>query len=237
LTALADPSGISVIFDLDGTLINSVPDVGAALNRMLEEFCAPPLSIEIVKSTVGYGPLVMIERALLLAGRPIEDVDLTFCYERYLSYYMARPVADTKLYPGVREVLIQLRSVGFALGICTNKPSVMTTLVLKELGLAQYFNGVAAGDDGPYKKPDGRHVELTLSLMGTQHHKAIMVGDSCTDIEAARDFGIPSVAVTYGYEQAEVRSLNADIFIDKFSELPDAITQIISGGVDKGRID
>jgi phosphoglycolate phosphatase len=228
LTTKSVSYSYSLVFDLDGTLIDSVPDVSAALNRMLGDLGAPPLSVKEVQSTVGDGAAVMIERALVAAGQSLLDIDLTLCYERYLRYYREQPVVGTTVYPGVRDVLTALKAQGIAMGICTNKPSIMTALVLEKLDLDQYFKAVAAGEDTPFKKPDGRHVALTLSLMGVRDRQAIMVGDSEADINAARDFGIPSIAVTYGYSKRGARSLNADILIDKFAELPGAIFRLIA---------
>lgn len=221
--------GLAIVFDLDGTLIDSVPDVRAALNRMLIERGARPLSLKQVEATIGDGAAAMIERAFVMAGNSLANIDLGSCLQSYLSHYRDHPVAHTTVYSGVREVLETFKSQDVVMGICTNKPSAMAALVLAELDLDHYFTAVAAGDDTDFPKPDGRHVARTLSLMGARGCQAIMVGDSETDMGAARDLGISSIAVTYGYSKLGARLLDADVKIDAFAELPAAVSRLLRG--------
>ncbi len=224
------PGGLAIVFDLDGTLIDSVPDVRAALNRMLIELGASPLSLKQVEATIGDGAAAMIERAFVMAGTSLDNIYLGTCLQSYLSHYRDHPVAHTTVYSGVREVLAAFKSQDVVMGICTNKPSAMAALVLEELDLDHYFAAVAAGDDTDFPKPDGRHIAQTLSLMGARGRQAIMVGDSETDMGAARDLGIPSIAVTYGYSKHGAKSLDADALIDAFTELPGAVSRLLEVG-------
>jgi len=219
---------LAVVFDLDGTLIDSVPDVCAALNRMLAEMDAGPLTVADVSATIGEGASWMIEHAVIMAGLDAKSIDLQDCLRRYLGHYRDYPVEYTQVYPGVHEVLEQFAAAGVLMGVCTNKPSIMSDLVLAELRLDKFFSAVTGGDSVPHRKPDGRHICLTLELMNAGTRQPIMVGDSETDMEAAHDARIPSVAVTYGYPRFESGELDADIVIDQFAQLPGALQRILA---------
>ena len=130
----------------------------------------------------------------------------------------------TPVFPGVLDVLAQLKAEGLRLGICTNKPESTTGAVLDGLGLSGYFQAVTCGDTVPHRKPDGRHVLLTMEMMGARD--AVMVGDSETDMAAGRDAGIPVIAVAYGYRHCAAEDLDSDILIESFSELPDALIRL-----------
>jgi len=213
----------AIAFDLDGTLINSVPDVRAAINRLLVSEGRSEISLEQTLSLVGQGARVMMEQAMTLGGvAPAPDA-LDRIVETYIGFYKDHPADLTTIYPGVVEVLESLAARGIPMAICSNKPFVMTKLVLKTLGLDQYFDAVTGGDNVPHRKPDGRHVIHTLDLMGGRHTHAVMVGDSETDVDAGKDAGLPVVAVTYGYTHVAVADLGADVLIDRFSDLPDAL--------------
>jgi len=218
----------AIAFDLDGTLINSVPDVRAAINRLLVSEGRSEISLEQTLSLVGQGARVMMEQAMALGGgavgggAPPTDA-LDRMVETYIGFYQRHPADLTTVYPGVVEVLESLAARGIPMAICSNKPFVMTKLVLKTLGLDRYFAAVTGGDNVPHRKPDGRHVTHTLDLMGGHHSHAVMVGDSETDVAAGKNAGLPVIAVTYGYAHVPVTELGADVLIDRFSDLPDAL--------------
>jgi phosphoglycolate phosphatase len=213
----------AIAFDLDGTLINSVPDVRAAINRLLVSEGRSEISLEQTLSLVGQGARVMMEQAMTLGGEAPAPDALDRLVETYIGFYKDHPTDLTTIYPGVVEVLESLAARGIPMAICSNKPFVMTKLVLETLGLDQYFDAVTGGDNVPHRKPDGRHVTHTLDLMGGRYAHAVMVGDSETDVDAGKDAGVPVVAVTYGYTHVAVADLGADVLIDRFSDLPDAL--------------
>lgn len=216
----------AIVFDLDGTLIDSIPDVHASLNRALAELELGQLTLPQVKTMIGHGGRYLIECALKAVDVEPDDRVVEQLLLKYLELYKRYPVDHTIVYPNVVETIEQLRDDGYSLGICTNKPFAMTNLVLERLSLLPLFSGVTGGDNLPFCKPDPRHIEATLELMQQPLSNAIMVGDSKTDIQAANNAEIPSVLVTYGYHLQE--GLSANVVIDDFSQLPNAIETINS---------
>lgn len=216
----------AVVFDLDGTLIDSLPDVIAALNRLLEEEGRRPVTIDEGRHLIGEGAAPLVSRALAATGSQATDKDLAALVERYLVLYRAVPVEFTTVYPGVVEVLDGLRDANVAMGVCTNKPDGMSRIVLAALGLDSHFASVIGGDVLPVKKPDAGHVFAVLEEMGAAVGTTIFVGDSPTDMSAARNAGLPSVAVSYGYSGVPAAELDADMLIDRFSALPDALASL-----------
>lgn len=222
------PENIAVVFDLDGTLIDSVPDVCAAVNRVLESRRRPPLGIDRVRAMVGDGARVMLDLAFAGCGDPLPADAIDGVVAQYLEFYKQEPVKRTIVYPGVRRVLKSLADRGVPMGVCTNKPYVMSTIVLEKLDLAPFFCGVTGGDNVPHRKPDGRHITLTLDLMGADPAVAVMVGDNETDVAAARDAGLPVVAVSYGYARVPPEQLGADALIGHFDLVPETLACIIA---------
>ena len=215
----------AVVFDLDGTLIDSVPDVAAAVNRLLVEDGRRTFAIEELKPMIGRGAGAMLEKAFLLTGAPLEESGVPAAVARYLEHYLRHPAEGTVVFPGGREILARFAADGLPLGICTNKPRAATASVLKALGLEAFFRGVSC-DDAPARKPDGRHVRHTLELMGAADRKAALVGDSEIDMAAARDAGVAAIAVSWGYPNNASKPLDADVTIDRFSDLPAALETV-----------
>lgn len=216
----------ALVLDLDGTLIDSVPQVHAAMNQVLTQIGRRPLSLSETKNLIGDGATATIEKALKLTGEAGAPEQVAEFLRRYLSDYATNPVSHTVIYPGVVETLETLAAQGVMMGICSNKPQASTLPVLAALKLDRFFCTVACGDSVPHRKPDGRHVTLTLERMGASLQSAAMVGDSEIDIAAARNAEIPSVAVSYGYCRIPMAELRADIVIDHFSDLLPAMKQI-----------
>lgn len=220
----------AVVFDLDGTLIDSIPDVVAALNRLLVEEGRAPVTVDQGRLMVGEGAAPLIERGFVETGDPVPDGAMAEFLERYLAFYKAAPTGATIVYPAVADVLSALSEAGVPMGICTNKPHEMSLLVLEKLGFSGYFSAIIGGDAARRKKPDGGHVHEVLGEMGVTAEKAIFVGDSRTDVLAARNAGLPVVAVSYGYSRIPPAELGADLLIDHFAELPEAMAHIMRAG-------
>ena len=216
----------ALIFDLDGTLIDSVPDVCASVNRVLTVNGRRALTLDEVKNMIGWGGRVLVEKALALTGEPGNPDDIDRALQGFLDNYAANPVEYTTLFPGVLEALERFEADGVNMGICTNKPTKTTSPVLEALGLERFFKLVSCGDSVPHRKPDGRHVLLVAEGLGATVETAAMVGDSENDITAAIDAGVKSVAVTFGYAHAPTVELGADALIDRFEDLPDALAAI-----------
>jgi phosphoglycolate phosphatase len=217
----------AILFDLDGTLVDSVPDLAAAANALLAELGRPLLSLAQVTGMVGDGAAKLVERALAASGAG--DTPLREALDRFLALYEADPTRLTRPYDGVPTVLDELAAAGWRLGVCTNKPERATRAVLAGLGLDRFFQVVLGGDSGPPRKPDLRPLRMALDRLGSAAGSAAMVGDHRNDVEAARAAGMPVVFARYGYGTATLGGMTPDAFIDRFAELPHALRLIWQG--------
>jgi len=213
---MTPPSPIeAVVFDLDGTLIDSFPDIRAACNFTLEQLGRPALSDPLIRSFVGRGSRRLVASAL---GVQPEDALVNEALAIFLDYYEAHPVDLTVPRPGALE-LIELFGAR-AMAICTNKPARITARVVEALGWRNQFGAVIAGGDAPALKPDPRPVELACERIGVSPHQSIMVGDGAEDVLAARTAGAFSVAVLGGFPREElVRASNPDWLVTDLFEL------------------
>jgi len=219
----------TIVFDLDGTLIDSAPDVCRALNRTLEPFGRRAHSVDETKDYLGQGARVLMERSLEKTGVVPEANIIAGLTETFLEDYAANPVVDSVVFPGVIPALECLKSQGAKLAICTNKPSVTTAPVLDVFKLGSYFDAIVCGDQVQRRKPDGAHIQDTVDAVRGDLRNTIMVGDSENDIYAAQDIGVPSIVVTFGYTHVSYDELGATAEIDHFDELIGAIQKIIGG--------
>jgi len=213
-----------LVFDLDGTLVDSVPDLRAALNQMLRERGRPLLSLPQVKRMVGDGAPAMVTRALAATGP--EAIDAGGALARFLEIYEANPVRLTRLYPEVRRTLTELRRRGYRTAICTNKPQRATIAVVEGLGLGDLFDGIAGGDHFPVRKPDPGHLLSLIAELGARRESSVMIGDNENDAAAARAAGVPLILMRYGYARVDPELLAADALLDHFGELPEALTRL-----------
>lgn len=216
----------SLLFDLDGTIIDSAPDVCASINRVLETMGRPTISVDDTKALVGFGARTLVAKALELTGPPGGDDDIDFLLSGFLQSYRENPSEHTVLFPGARAALERFRAAGVKLGICTNKPEATCFPVLDALELKEFFPTVICGDTLEFRKPDPRHVFHTLDQMGASRDDAAFIGDSEADIEAAKNADLPNVLVTFGYCHVPFDSLDADALIDHFDDLDAALTGI-----------
>jgi phosphoglycolate phosphatase len=214
----------ALLFDLDGTLVDSVPDLAAAVNGVLAELGRPPLGLPQVTSMVGDGTSALVERALAASGAG--DTPLRAAHDRFLALYEADPTRLTRPYPGGPAVLEELAAAGWRLGICTNKPERATRTVLAGLDLARFFAVVLGGDSGPTRKPDPGPLRAALGRLGSEPGNAAMIGDHRNDVAAAQAAGMPVAFARYGYGAATLAGLTPDAVIDRFAELPQALRLI-----------
>ncbi len=210
----------AVIFDLDGTLIDSAPQVRASVNKVLAGHGHRVVTDDEIIPLLGRGARYTIEGAFAAVDGEKTALEIDRCLEDYLNHYLDDPTSRTVIYPGVIEVLEKFHAAGMVMGVCTNKPSTTASLVLEELGLMRFFAAVVAADDVANPKPAAGHLFETLAAMGADAVHAVMVGDSESDIAAARGARIASVAVTYGYCKSDPAGLGADVLIDRFDLLP-----------------
>jgi phosphoglycolate phosphatase len=216
----------AILFDLDGTLIDSAPGVTWSLNKALAEEGRATLSVDRVKDLVGKGAVHLVADALKDTGGMDSDAQRDKVKEAFLQVYSENPVQDTIVFPGVMDVLGELHSSGFPIALCTNKPRKTTMPVLDMFGMTKLFPTIVCGDDIPHSKPDGRHLLDTLAAMGMAGATAIMVGDSENDILAAHDAKMASICVSFGYCHMPYDELKPTILINHFSEFPMALSTL-----------
>lgn len=206
-----------VVFDLDGTLIDSAPDMHRAVNLMLADLGCPPLSLPEIRTMVGDGASALIARAL--AARQCVTADPTKALAQFLEHYEANPTACTPTFPGVPETLERLQAFGLTLAICTNKPTRLTHMILERLGINRFFVRVIAGDTLPFRKPDPRALIEVLNVFGTPPAAALMVGDSEVDAATAHAANVPFILMTYGYHRGPIDGISSIATLDHFAEL------------------
>ncbi|GAA0528934.1 phosphoglycolate phosphatase [Rhizomicrobium palustre] len=205
------------IFDLDGTLVDTAPDLLTSINWLLGREQRRALGEEELRRIVGHGAKKLIERAFAMTGEEISGFETEMLYRAFLKDYGSHVAAASRPYLGVPETLSALKAEGFALGVLTNKPHAPTLALLDELGLSGHFGAIWGQGHRPYMKPDPRlFPEIVAELGGGP---AVMVGDSRTDVETARAAGAPVVLVSYGYTQEPATMLGADTVVDQFSEI------------------
>lgn len=206
-----------VVFDLDGTLIDSAPDMHRAVNLMLADMGCTPLTLPDIRSMVGDGASALVARAL--AARQCVNADPTRALARFLSHYEAEPTAGTRIFPGVSATLERLQAAGLTLALCTNKPTHLTGVILERLGIARFFVRVVSGDTLPFRKPDPRTVLELVHGFGTAKAATLLVGDSEVDAATAHAANVPFVLMTYGYHRGPIDDIASVATLDHFHEL------------------
>jgi phosphoglycolate phosphatase len=216
----------AIVFDLDGTLVDSAPDLAAATDHVLARHGRPPVGLAGIRTMVGDGARAMLERGFDATGGRPDETEFKAALAEFMTWYGAHVADTTKPFPGVREALTELRALGCSLAVCTNKSERFSRDLLTRLGLLPLFGALVGGDTLPVKKPDGGHILGTLARLGQPARKAVMVGDSINDILAARNAAVPAVAVSFGYTQIPVHDLGAQIVIDRFADLIPALRRL-----------
>lgn len=216
-----------VVFDLDGTLAETAPDIMRVLNIILVREQLPALPLERARELVGAGARALIERGFRVSGKPLDPETLERLFEDFLLIYAQDVASDSFIHDGVMDAMAALEADGFKLAVCTNKPILHTRLILDHFGVTDCFAAVAGRDSFPYHKPDPRHLTLTIEAAGGDPRRAVMIGDSRTDIDTARAAGIPSICVPFGYTDVPIESLNPDRVIQHFDELSAAVREIL----------
>lgn len=210
----------AVVFDLDGTLIDSAPDLRFALNRLLAKEGRRELTLEEVIGMIGDGVPTLVERGYRATG-DVPPAELLA--EKVMAFgrdYEINATTHTVLFPGARAAIRELHDKGILIGLCTNKPEQATREILNTFEITALFNAVAGGDSlGGVRKPDPRHLMLVLDTLGVPAAEAVMVGDSGNDILVAKNAMVKSIAVTFGYCHGPAEGLGADMMIDHFDQL------------------
>ncbi len=210
----------AVLFDFDGTLVDSAPDIIAALNRLLGELGHAHVDYHAFRTRAGDGARNLLEQVLTRRGASFTNAELPGLVERLLAHYYEIMTDNTRPYPAVPDILAEIYQSGMALAVCTNRTQATTDQLLRHFGLAQMFAAVLCADTVTAKKPDARHLFEAMQRLGAAPERTIMVGDTATDVAAARNAGIKVVAVSYGYSARPAADLGADAILADFAKLP-----------------
>jgi phosphoglycolate phosphatase len=213
----------AVIFDLDGTLVDTAPDLMAATNHVLTVLGRRAISIAEVRVFVGHGARALLTRGLAASGGLPEDFDLEGAYREFVAYYSANIATSSVVFPGLLGLLDRLHDQDIAMGVCTNKLEGLSVQLLEALSLSKYFGSVIGPDTLGVAKPDPRPYREAVARLGAGITRSIMVGDSETDILTARAAGVPVLAVPFGYTPRPVAEYGPDRLISDYAEAWPAI--------------
>jgi len=209
----------TLVFDLDGTLVDTAPDLVGTLNHILGEEGLPAHPAEQILPFISFGARRMLIEGLRLAGESRNDAQLDALLEQFLDHYSGNLAVKSAPYPNVVDVLDTALRDGAILGVCTNKREWLSRILLRELGLHDRFKVIIGRDTLDVCKPDPRHLTETIARAGGRADQAIMIGDSATDVATAKAAGVPVVAVSFGYSEHPAHTLGADAVIDNYAEL------------------
>lgn len=215
-----------IVFDLDGTLVDTAPDLIGALNEVLLSEGLPEVAPGNSRHAVGHGASALLQQGYSQANQIWPNERAASLIEQFLIHYVARISRESLAFDGLEDALRALSRKGARFVVCTNKRTDFATILLTDLGLIDWFEAVIGGDLPLAPKPDPRHVLLAIEAAGGLSSRAVMVGDSAADIQAARDAGIPSIAVKFGYCN-DVSELMADAIIDNYRDLALAVTNLL----------
>jgi phosphoglycolate phosphatase len=215
------------VFDLDGTLADTAGDLVGTLNVILEQEGLSPLPVAKARDMIGTGARALIQLGFEAAGKELTPAHLDELFRHFMVHYSENICVQTRLYPGVAAALDRLEDAGFILAVCTNKFEAHSVRLLEELGIGHRFAANCGRDTFAYFKPDPRHLTLTIERAGGSPARAVMIGDSRTDIVTAQNAGIPAIAVPFGYTDVPVRELGPDLIIEHFDELFSAIQAVM----------
>jgi phosphoglycolate phosphatase len=217
---------LTIVFDLDGTLVDTAPDLIDTLNFTLTAHGLPALPYDEARAMIGGGARTLIERALAADGRDCMPVDVDRLYTPFVARYGEHIADRSRLFPHVETALDRLAETGHRLAVCTNKLEALTKKLLQTLDMASRFAAICGQDTFGVQKPDPRMFRATVARAGGNPERAIMVGDSITDIRTARAANVPVVAVSFGYTDVPIADLRPDRIISSFAELPAAILHL-----------
>jgi phosphoglycolate phosphatase len=217
-----------VVFDLDGTLVDTAPDLVAALDVVLARIGLPSVPYAQARNMVGGGARKMIERGLTAEGRGVTGPELDRLVRAFIEHYAAHIADSSRPFPGLEATLARLAQDGCHLAVCTNKLEWLARKLLHTLGLLQPFEVICGADTFNVQKPDPQFLTCTIRQAGAQADRAVMVGDSISDIAMAKAVRIPVIAVDYGYSETPVADLGADLVISALADLPAAVSELLA---------
>lgn len=208
-----------VVFDLDGTLLDTAPDLLASLNHVLKNNDLPQTDLNHLRRFVGQGGRVMLERAFIAAGRTLTNETADRLVSDFVTHYGNNMPGETKAFEGVIHLVDALRAKGYKTAICTNKTEALAFKLIAAIGISDKFDALCGGDTFAVKKPDADHIFLTVDAAGGDRNQVVMFGDSDADINAANQGSIPVVAVDFGYTDAHVSTFNPTRIISHYNDI------------------
>lgn len=218
----------TIVFDLDGTLVDSAPDLVRALNQVLDLEGLPHASLGAVRRMVGQGARVLIERASAMAGVNYAPARLDQLTNAFIDFYRADIARDSQPFPGVIESLDALSALGAKLAVCTNKRTELSNQLLDALDLSSRFSAIVGADAVTQRKPHPEHYRAAVTRAGGVVRRSVMVGDTAADVGSARGAGAPVVLVRFGYCEEDVERLGADVLIDAYAQLAPACRRLLA---------
>jgi phosphoglycolate phosphatase len=218
----------TIVFDLDGTLIDTALDLVDTLNVVFAREGLPPVAYETARNLIGGGARAMIARGIEAEGRVLDPPKLEQMFDDFIAYYSAHVADRSRPFPGLVDALDALASGGYRFAVCTNKLERLSVLLLEKLNLADRFEAICGQDTFGIQKPDPEILRRTIAAAGGNPLRAVMIGDSLTDIRTARAAGVPVVAVDFGYSERPVSEFKPDQIVSHFEQLPAAIAAIFS---------
>jgi len=217
------PTGI--VWDLDGTLVDSAPDLATALNTVLDKRGFFTHSVDVVRTMIGNGVPKLVERGFNAVGMRLDAAQLDELVAMFVKEYKTCATEQTRPYPHIVETLEKIRGMSIPMGVCTNKPEAFTEQILEGLGLAEYFSSVVGGDTTSTRKPDPQPVLACLRGLVSEPVSSLMIGDSVHDVHAAHAAGVTVAVVPWGYRSAPVEELGADFVLLDITALPGMIRE------------
>ncbi len=219
-----------IAFDLDGTLVDTAPDLLDTLDVVLAQAGAPPLPREETRKMIGAGARALVNRGLTAAGMSVDAARFDQLYDLFLEHYAAHIADSSRPFPGLLDALDTLAAQGHTLAVCTNKLEYLSRLLLDRLGMTDRFAVIAGADTFPVYKPDAGHLIGTIERAGGTAGRAIMVGDSMTDVLTAKNARVPCIVVPFGYTETPAAELGGDVLIEHYDLLPATVAQLLSRG-------
>jgi len=220
-------SARTIVFDLDGTLVDTAPDLINALNFVLDREGLPPVPLHSARNMIGAGARRLIERGLELDSRSLGLKDVTRLTRDFIDYYAAHIADVSRPFEGLEDALDDLSARGYRFAVCTNKLEWLSKLLLEQLGLSSRFSAICGADTFGVSKPDPAILRQTIARAGGELSSSIMVGDAGPDIGVARRAGIPVIAVEFGYTEVPIADLKPDRLINHMRELPAAVESLM----------
>jgi len=224
---LSTLAGATIAFDLDGTLVDTAPDLVGTLNVLLAEVGLRPLSLREARPFIGRGAAWLVQRGFQAAGAVVPAERAQALFDRFIARYLAHIADESAAFPGVENALGVMKAAGARLAVCTNKRTDLSVALLDALGLSHWFDAVTGADAAPAAKPDPRHLALAVEMAGGSLERAVLVGDAATDAGAARAAGAGLVLVSFGYSEIPAAELAPDVLIHHFDEAPQACARLL----------